>query len=620
MQVRKKDVRPLIEAGELESARKVCEQLSEQWPDDAEVSLWLAHVALQAQDTAALRNHVARARALRAPELPLARLEFQLARREGSSADQLEVLERLLKLDPGNPRWVELAERTRMAAAAPGPSRKRVRELLRAGDLEAARAICEEILAREPGAWQMHVMLADIALRTGDVAGISHHNDAARANGAPGLQVAMFDFELGRLQGCEARQAHALARLMELQSDVPRWRREAFRLRARQAVAAGNAGDLDAAWAGLAEACHCAPNLTFPDFVHHAACAWVAKDMAQLESLERLFAANPRCAGLLWCLAMVLDAMYEPVRMRNLVRENWHWAASSDPPGQLLVWDFVEGSNLQASEGLCYQALLFSGRLVDAVGSAPPWHKRLLGEAIELAAAGVVSMPPAPNRGPVTHSGGGRSNGTVVVFTGLREQAWVPAQVLDVFFAELGLHAIYVRDPNRLLFLGGLPGRGGSVEEVAASLRAEMPSGPVYTAGFSGGGIAAIVYARHLGACRTVVFSTPTTLDPVVVEQIGDKRAAAWHRRFLSMVDPKPFDAPSIVSRMPASYRLTAFAGADATEDRRHAERLQGDPRVHVELLEGVAHHDSMGHAAERHGFRRICREALLGAREQVVA
>src|SRR5690606_15159929 len=337
-------------------------------------------------------------------------------------------------------------------------------------------------------------------------------------------------YQLARSIGDNDAELEALDRLAGLEPDPGKRRRFAFDAFAKRAIAAGNAGDLEAAWTHIVEACALAPDLAFRKEVHAAVGEWIESDARQLPRLEEAFRANPRAAGLLWCLAVAYDLNAEVAKSRGLVQANWHWAGCLEPPADLQVWDFVDLSLVspeRADRSVRYKALLFENRLEEALHLAPTHHRRLLAEAVALSARGLASMAPARHPAQVMVSGEDRTRGTVFFFSGLREQVWMPAHVLDVFFAALGLRAVFLRDSGRLLFLGEAPGLGHGVDGIAVSLRAMAGPGPTCTMGISGGGVPALAYAGPLAAERSLVFSTPSTLDPDVLERMGDRRARA---------------------------------------------------------------------------------------------
>lgn len=495
-------------------------------------------------------------------------------------------------------------------------SARDARRLLVEGDLDGAKAACMAILAERPRAPHVHLLLGNIARRVGDTDAMRRHLDDARECEAPALQLTRLEWQWARLTGDTPGALQLLERLSTLEPDADRRQRLAFDATTLRAVELGKSGELDAAWRLLLEASTGNPELAFRREVHMAVGEWIDRDPQQLARLEAAFRTHPRSAGLLWCLAVAYDLVSDVARSRALVQANWHWAGALDPPSDLQVWDFVDlalVSPERADREVRYKALLFANRLEEALPLAPAYQRRLVADAIALSREGRDAMAPVRNPGTVTRSGEGRTGGTVFVFSGLREQVWIPAHVLDVYFAALDLRAVFLRDFERLLFLGEVPGLGNGVAEIAASLRAMAPTGPVYTMGISGGGLAALAYAGALGAERSLAFSPPSTLDPRRLDAMDDHRARAWVRRFVSRVDPTPFDGPALLARMPPEFRLTAYAPADGVEDRRHVERLQDDPRVRVHLVEGTGSHDSIGHASDKVGFLQLCRDALLG-------
>lgn len=549
------EVARLIEARDFESARRVSEAAVTADPNAAAPHLWLAQIALSDGRLADARVHLDAAIGNGAPEARVARLELALARREGRP--RLPWLERLVALEPHEPRWLREVFDLQFAARRNGLALAALNRLLD--------------LAPDPAAMQSLVALVD------------------------------------RIPG---ECVETCARLVAAAPDD-------WSLRTVLATALALAGRMDEAWDEVATLVDLAPGRSFPPRLHVAIGTRLQED-AHRARLERVFEAHPRSAGLLWSLVTFLDTRGETARARALVREHWDWARHTTPPQDLVIWEYVDAATAGALDDpgspLHFQVLLFNNRIEEAIAFAPRRQVApLLRQALALARSGVVAMPPLRDPGEVTVSGQDRPNGTVLVFAGIRDQAWLPAHLLDLFFAKRGLRAIYLRDYSRLAFLRGLASIGPSLDATIAHLRslAGERRGPLYTLGMSAGGVGAVAYAEALGARASLVFSPQTTFAADEAARIGDARARAWARRLRESVDVHGFDMRDILPRMPAGYRVTAYAGAANPEDTAHVQRIAALPNVRVELIEGEAEHSTLGPATARVPFLRILAEAF---------
>jgi hypothetical protein len=112
---------------------------------------------------------------------------------------------------------------------------------------------------------------------------------------------------------------------------------------------------------------------------------------------------------------------------------------------------------------------------------------------------------------------------------------WQQLPVFDFFGATRRLEAraggklnrILIRDIANAWYHRGVPGLGGHVDDVAASLRTLVRAirpGTVATVGQSDGGYAAIMFGMLLGAERIVAFGPQAHLNPMEAACYGDRR------------------------------------------------------------------------------------------------
>lgn len=563
------EINRLIGTGDFDAARRICLDTIERRPRDFAPYLWLARVEVDAERQAEAMAAAEAAIQRGAPEARVVRVHLAAATRSQDVQAQLRLLARLAALEPGEPQWWRRALKLQLAAMRDADA------LVSLGRLVA--------LAPETRAWEA---LALIAGRT-----------------APHVFLAHLD---------------------ALVAEFP----DTWVFRIARAAALADADRMDPAWADVDAAVRIEPNTPFPPPLQRA----IGRRMRACESDARRFddlrVAHPKSGALLWSKVLWLENQWDAVGARALVRANRDWARATEPPPEL--WAMLEylepegtSSAARPASPARYHALLYADQIEAAIDAVPERiDHALLRQASVLSQPRFLRLRPSRDPGEMTIAGPERPEGTVVVFTGIQDQAWVPMHVLDRFFAELGLTAVYLRDYRRLAFMDGLkslaPTLRGTVDALSRQVASEVGK-PVYTFGASAGGMAAVVYAQGLGASASLLFSPPTTFDPDLVEKMGDTRGDVWFRRLLAHIDPQAFDLGRILAAMPPSYRLTAYANSGNVLDCAHVERLQGMPRTRVRLLEGSAEHNSLGVAAAQENLLVLFREAF-GLRASVPA
>jgi len=239
----------------------------------------------------------------------------------------------------------------------------------------------------------------------------------------------------------------------------------------------------------------------------------------------------------------------------------------------------------KVSEG---QELLATGREADeelrqALALIPPVEARLR-PSIEDDGASVIVSP------------AGSSGTTLMVFTGLADQAMVPIECIDAFCAAEGHSVIYLRDTSRSLFIGGVPALASDYLSSLASLRAmveELGTTRLLCFGSSAGGGAAIRYGLGLSASGILCASGVTCGRPEFLEEHTDQRARVVIRRLQRSFVTAELDLYEEVAANGGRTPIRLCFGTGSSTDVAHANYLEGLPGVSLNPLEGLNRHGS---------------------------
>jgi hypothetical protein len=263
-----------------------------------------------------------------------------------------------------------------------------------------------------------------------------------------------------------------------------------------------------------------------------------------------------------------------------------------------------------------YKSLLMANNISGALEHAPTEDdKNLLKQVLEISETKFPAMGLVDYSTEISVAGVERPNGIVLVFGGLADKVSVPPHILDYFFAELGLTAIYLRDFSRLIYLNGIKSLGKSLDETLAALADVVskfePDKPLFTFGNSAGGLAAMIYGEALGAKSSLVFSPPATVNPVDKDKLGEKRAGIVYRRLFRNLDHKKLDLRAILERSHQDYHVNVYVGAESNFDRPHAEMIASMPKTNIKYIDGLGQHNAFIPAASRFGMLNILRDSF---------
>lgn len=213
----------------------------------------------------------------------------------------------------------------------------------------------------------------------------------------------------------------------------------------------------------------------------------------------------------------------------------------------------------------------------------------------------------------MTVAGHDRPNGTVIIFSGLLDGHFLPPHLLDHVFAELGLKAIFLTDPKRLIFLDGVPYLGPNLKATQTAIRDRLmvKNKPLYTLGQSSGAQAAILYASQMGANASLLFSAGMTIDLDVYARFNDKRALSMMRRLNRHLNPETFTMDNMLSQSKPDFRITAYACKNAREDIQHLTLLTPHKQTKTVKLDAPYGHNSMIAATHEIGLLKVFKDAF---------
>lgn len=200
----------------------------------------------------------------------------------------------------------------------------------------------------------------------------------------------------------------------------------------------------------------------------------------------------------------------------------------------------------------------------------------------------------------------------LLAFGGMVGRIGIPPFEFFALTGEMPVKRLFVRDLRQAWYHRGVPRHGGSIPEVAESLRAILARHEVdrlVVAGNSAGGYAALLFGALLGADAVLCFAPQTVLDLDVLAAMGDHR---WDDRLLAHAATGAIDA-----RFTDLRRVLGAAADTATSFRIYFDTSMRADRLHAERvadLHGVQLY-RFGHGS--HGIARALRDT--GALQRVL-
>jgi len=192
----------------------------------------------------------------------------------------------------------------------------------------------------------------------------------------------------------------------------------------------------------------------------------------------------------------------------------------------------------------------------------------------------------------------------VLVFAGLADRLVMPLGLFDRYLAALDVSAIYLRDRRRMAYLHGIRGLGRDYDETVEALRQQIQAlgaRTVHTLGNSAGGIGALSYGLDLEAASILGFATPCYLRDDA--DAWDPRAPVFAPRLRALTPPAQRDFRARLEAMAHPPKVELWFGADAADDRRHAETLAGARGVSLHPVAGMEGHGALFALAQEGGL-----------------
>ncbi|WP_237481368.1 putative capsular polysaccharide synthesis family protein [Lichenibacterium dinghuense] len=201
----------------------------------------------------------------------------------------------------------------------------------------------------------------------------------------------------------------------------------------------------------------------------------------------------------------------------------------------------------------------------------------------------------------------GNATEVLLVFCGRHGSLGFPLPIAHRWFAPLGVHVVYLRDPDGELYAGGLRTLGGDRGATIRTLRGvvdELGATRIACYGNSNGGYAALLYGLEMGAAAVLAVNAMILISE---EQIVSYRGADRRRPHLP-------DLARLYATASPRPRVCLVHSADNAQDAAAALALAGISGVTVEAVPDVDGHDAHMALIEGGQFGDLLRRALMDA------
>ncbi|MFZ5963389.1 tetratricopeptide repeat protein [Thalassococcus sp. BH17M4-6] len=348
---------------------------------------------------------------------------------------------------------------------------------------------------------------------------------------------------------------------------------------------------------------------------YQAATRFLPEDTAEAELAARMFAPGHGPAHLIALRELRAAMRRDPERLQRLVDQAMaHWADHPDLAHH-------RSKNLPPEFGAPPKPAgkgrldLIQARL-EQITAGRPHFAPLVPRIVKDIEEDMLTRDPVLTavEDTITQSENTGSGHVVVYFHGLAEVALMTV-AMDAYLNCAGANAIYLRDPDRLLFTAGHAELGGDLDSAAEALQARIDSfGPRHSLtmiGVSAGGFGAVLFGARLKADRVVCFSSPTVVDRAFADSIGDRRARSILHRIETLAPDRPRLLRPVLDAQDPPLQLDLIYGADQPQDSAYAEVVRGAPGVTLYPIKGLAEHASIIDIMQRGLFMDVLRGNL---------
>lgn len=202
------------------------------------------------------------------------------------------------------------------------------------------------------------------------------------------------------------------------------------------------------------------------------------------------------------------------------------------------------------------------------------------------------------------------SNQMLLVFCGMAQRfGGCPLPLIHCYLGRLGVHLLYLRDPDRLFYLNGQQRDQYNLDRTIERIQAlgkQQGSPHFLTIGTSSGGFGALHWGLKLAAERIVSLAGPTNLQHLLPNLRERQQALGIGAPY--QASARSADAASRLRQPGPQPRFHLVYAANNTNDRRFAQDL-GHPlpaHVSVEALPDSDAHNVLIPLVERGGLASL--------------